>query len=177
MRENLLRFFEVNHGVFPDPEDGKDIWMREMFCTPNAMRDYVTQTGAWKDRVVELKKYAKEDPKIFDRFKERMSRDGFEGPVQYYNSLKNNTMLEDERALCAKKEDKRVDVPLLFIGQTGDWVCRTDLMGDAVEAGLVDKGRLTEKVVQAGHWVLYEKPDDVASIIKEWLGINFPVEP
>lgn len=148
--------------------------MREMFCVPGAMGEYVTQTGRWKNRTVELKSYAAEDPSIFQRFKERMSRDGFEGPVQYYHSLAENTMLEDERALCQKEEDKQIDVPMLYIGQTGDWVCRTDLMADAVEAGLVQKENLVERVVEAGHWVLYEKPEEIAETIREWLGRKFP---
>ncbi|KAK4615697.1 Epoxide hydrolase srdG [Fulvia fulva] len=198
MRHNMERFFEVNHGNFPSPnketdnspksgplatkgdEPGRDIWMREMFDTGdgtvegNAMYQYVTQTGAWKGRIVELKEYAKNDPSIFERFRERMSRDGFEGPVQYYHSLKNNTMLEDERALCEKEENKKIEVPLLYIGQTGDWVCRVDLMGDAVQQGLV--GDLEERVVDAGHWCLYEKPEEIAANIKEWLERRFPVK-
>ncbi|SMQ52496.1 unnamed protein product [Zymoseptoria tritici ST99CH_3D7] len=176
MRQNMERFYEVNHGFFPSPnpeENGRDIWMREMFCTKHAMDDYVTQTGKWENRVVELKPYAK-NPELLRRFKERMSRDGFEGPVNYYHSLKNNTMIEDEKALCESEDKKRIDVPLLYIGQTGDWVCRTDLMEDAKKQGLVSD--CEEKVVDAGHWVLYEKPEEIASIIKEWLVKRFPVK-
>ncbi|EME39622.1 hypothetical protein DOTSEDRAFT_160012, partial [Dothistroma septosporum NZE10] len=195
MRHNMERFFEVNHGNFPSPnketdnrptdgalatkgdEPGRDIWMREMFdagdgsLEGNAMYQYVTQTGKWSNRTVQLKDYAKQDPSIFQRFKERMSRDGFEGPVQYYHSLKNNTMLEDEKALCANEADKKIEVPLLYIGQTGDWVCRIDLMGDSVKQGLVKD--LEERVIDAGHWCLYEKPEEIAAIIKEWLSSRF----
>lgn len=103
-----------------------------------------------------------------------MSRDGFEGPVQYYHSLRDNTMLEDEGALCAKEKDKVIDIPVFYIGQTGDWVCRTDLMHDAKEARLVRDPE--EKVVEAGHWVMYEKPEEVARIIQEWLARKFPVQ-
>ncbi|KAF7194967.1 Epoxide hydrolase A [Pseudocercospora fuligena] len=174
MRKNIERFYEVNHGNFPSPipeEKGRDIWMREMFCTPHAMDDYVTQSGAWSNRIVDLKPYAK-DPDLFARFKKRMTRDGFEGPMQYYHSLKNNTMLEDEKAILEGENGARIEVPLLYIGQTGDWVCRTDLMDDAKKAGLASD--LEEKVVEAGHWVLYEKPVEIAEIIKEWLGRRFP---
>ncbi|CAK4029455.1 alpha beta-hydrolase [Lecanosticta acicola] len=175
MRDNMERFFEVNHGFLPGPK-GEDIWMREMFCVPGAMGEYVTQTGKWAGRVVELKDYAKRDPSIFQRFKERLSRDGLEGPVCYYHSLKNNTMLQDERALCRNAADTRITVPLLYLGQTGDWVCRTDLMRDAVDAGLVEEAKLEEKVLDAGHWVLYEKPEEIAGLIADWLRRKFPVE-
>jgi soluble epoxide hydrolase/lipid-phosphate phosphatase len=95
--------------------------------------------------------------------------------VQYYHSLVKNTMLDDERDLCKSSDGTvgKITVPLLYIGQTGDWVCRSDLMGPAKEKGLVPD--LEEKVVDAGHWVLYEKPDEIADLITDWLQRKFPV--
>lgn len=180
MKENLMRFWDVNHGNYPSPlpeENGRDIWMREIFCTKNAMHEYITGTGKYKDYTVPLKPYA-EDPKLKEYYYNRLMRDGLEGPVCYYHSLKNNTMLEDERALCdrmGQPDDKRkIDVPLLFIGQTGDWVCRTDLMIDSKKEGLVSD--VEEKAVLAGHWVLYEKPQEIADLIGDWLTRRFPVK-
>ncbi len=77
-----------------------------------------------------------------------MKKDSFAAPDNYYHSLKDNHNLEDERKLSGK--DKEITVPLLYIGQTGDWVCRTDLMSDAKEAGLIKAG-IEEKVVNAGY--------------------------
>jgi soluble epoxide hydrolase/lipid-phosphate phosphatase len=178
MNDDLIRMYEVNHGNFPSPDpkdNGRDIWMREMFCTPNGMRDYVARTGKYKDYTVDLKPYAK-NPELKKRYMERMTRDGFDAPVYYYHALKENTMLEDERLLAQVPSDAgiKIDVPMLYIGQTGDWVCRTDLMSDAKERGLVSD--LEEKVVDAGHWVLYEKPDDIAELIIDWLSRRFPVK-
>lgn len=176
MRENLERFYDVNHGVYlsdREGEKGRDVWMREMFCVPGTMRDYVTGTGKWSGgKRVDLKRYPNGHEDLMRRFRERMSRDGFEGPVMYYRSLAENTMLEDERELVKREGGSRIEVPVLYIGQTGDWVCRTDLMGDSRE--LV--GDLEERVVEAGHWVLYEKPGEIAEIIKGWLGRRFAVE-
>jgi soluble epoxide hydrolase / lipid-phosphate phosphatase len=45
-------------------------------------------------------------------------------------------------------------------------------MSDAKEKGLVLD--LEEKVVQAGHWCLYEKPEEIARVIGEWLQKRFP---
>ncbi|KAK5723698.1 hypothetical protein LTR15_005397 [Elasticomyces elasticus] len=180
MMDNLERFWEVNNGIYPSPdpeEKGRDIWMREMFCTPNAMREYITQTGKYKDFTVELRPYAK-DEKLKQAYLDRMKRDGFEGPVCYYLALANNTMLEDERELCKAEDnsDKKITVPMLYIGQTGDWVCRTDLMCDAKELGLVED--LEEKVVDAGHWCLYdtEKSEEIAGLIGGWLSKKFPIK-
>lgn len=114
--------------------------------------EYVAKQGKYKDFTVDLKPYAK-NPELKKRFIERMKKDSFAAPDNYYHSLKDNHNLDDERKLSTK--DKEITVPLLYIGQTGDWVCRTDLMSDAKEAGLI-KNELEEKVVQAGHWFLYE---------------------
>lgn len=147
--------------------------MREMFCTPNAMREYVTGTGKYADGWrVPLKEYSNGHEALRQRFRERMSRDGFEGPVQYYTSLAENTMIQDERELCERVNGTKIEVPMFYIGQTGDWVCRTDLMGDS--KGLVED--LEERIVDAGHWVLYEKPEEIARTISDWLGRRFPVK-
>lgn len=178
MKEDLKRFFEVNNGFLasPDPaENGRDIWMREMFCVENGMSDYMRRQGKYKDFTVQLKPYPNGE-RTLQRFIDRLSRDGLEGPVCYYHALKHNTMIEDERLLC-KSEDRieqKIDVPLLYIGQTGDWVCRTDLMSDAQKLGLVPD--LEERVIDAGHWVLYEKPEEVANTIQEWLSRRFPAK-
>ncbi|KAK3676073.1 hypothetical protein LTR78_004265 [Recurvomyces mirabilis] len=176
MDKHIQRFLEVNNGNFPSPkpeENGRDIWMREMFCVPNAMREYVTGTGKYEGFTVDLKPYAK-TPEFQKSFKDRLSRDGFEGPVNYYHSLTDNHNLEDEKQHLSTREAKTISVPVLYIGQTGDWVCRTDLMGDAKEAGLVSD--VEEKVIQAGHWCLYEKPEEIAGLIKDWLQRRFPVK-
>lgn len=47
-------------------------------------------------------------------------------------------------------------------------------MSDAKEAGLVDD--VEEKVVEAGHWVMYEKPEEMAGLMKDWLERRFPVQ-
>jgi soluble epoxide hydrolase/lipid-phosphate phosphatase len=41
-------------------------------------------------------------------------------------------------------------------------------MADAKEAGLI-KADLEEKSVQAGHWFLYEIPDQLSDIVIDWL--------
>ena len=51
MDADLTRMYEVNHGLYPSnvpEEEGRDIWMREMFCTLGAMREYVARQGKYK---------------------------------------------------------------------------------------------------------------------------------
>jgi pimeloyl-ACP methyl ester carboxylesterase len=137
------------------------------------MREYVAKKGKYAYYTVELKPYAK-NPELKKRFIERIKRDGFSAPVQYYHSLKDNAMIEDEKLLCNSTDDKKIDVPLLYIGQTGDWVCRTDLMIDAKYENLVPD--LEEQVVKAGHWFLYEVPEELAGLVTDWLTRRFPAK-
>ncbi|KAK5111380.1 hypothetical protein LTR62_005221 [Meristemomyces frigidus] len=177
MRDNLQRFLEVNNGTLPSPnpeEKGRDIWMREMFCVPGAMREYITQTGRYEDFTVELKPYA-QTPEFRAMFIDRLRRDGLEGAVNYYLALTHNHNLADEREYLASKAARTIRVPVLYIGQTGDWVCRTDLMREPREAGLL-VGDVEERVVEAGHWCLYEKPEEIGGLIKDWVVRRFPAE-
>ena len=53
MEKNIERFYEALHGDYPSPwpeENGRDIWMRELFCVPGAMREYVTGVGKYEVR-------------------------------------------------------------------------------------------------------------------------------
>lgn len=53
MHQNLERLYEALHGEKPseDPqEDGRDIWMRELFCLPGTMREYVMNRGRYQVR-------------------------------------------------------------------------------------------------------------------------------
>lgn len=104
---------------------------------------------------------------------DRMKKDSFAAPVNYYHSLKDNHNLEDEKKL----KDKSITVPLLYIGQTGDWVCRTDLMSDSKNAGLIKAG-VEEKVIDGGHWFLHdpEQSGQLAEMVIDWLGRKFPVK-
>ena len=86
--------------------------------SPNR-REYVAKEGKYKDFTVDLKPYAK-DPELQKRYMERMKKDSYAAPVNYYHSLKDNHNLEDESTFS--EEDKKITVPLLYIGQTGDWV-------------------------------------------------------
>ncbi|KAI6817766.1 hypothetical protein KC340_g14387 [Hortaea werneckii] len=170
----MKRFYDCMHGLYPSPEpheNGRDIWMREIFCTHNAMREYITASGKYKDYEVPLKPYD-ETSAVKKQQIDRLLRDRMQGPICYYTSLTENTMLEDERELC-RTGNRKLDKPVLYIGQKGDWVCRTDLMSDAKDAGLAPD--VEEKEMDAGHWVLYEKPEEVARLISDWLQRRFPV--
>lgn len=175
---NIDHFYEVMHGVYlsdKPADEQKDIWMHKMFNEPEGMRQYLTSTGKYAGFTVDLHAYAQNED-LRNKLQNRWRKDGLAGPVCYYHALKNNTMLDDERAIVSSPNGSKIEVPHLYIGMTGDWVCRTDLSKDAVDAGLVDE--LEEKVVDAHHWCLYdpEKAKKIGELISDWLVKHFPVD-
>lgn len=155
---NLDRVYEVLHG------DSKD-WMRAQFCTRGALREYLTG----QVESVPLKKYALEE-RYRKHFVDRFERDGFEAPVCWYKATKDNVQAEDDAKIPPERYS--LDVPVLFIGATGDAVCRIDAMEDAKSRGLVPD--LEEKVIESGHWSPMEKPEEIAAHVKDFLARRFP---
>lgn len=210
MESNLERFYEAMHGNFPSDDksesanpisgqaQGRDIWMRELFCSPSslphdgpdepkdnkgmgssALYDYIARKGNYESYTVDLKPYAK-NPQLKEHLISRWRKEGLAGAVQYYNMMRYDTNLEDERTLCPEtssdgKDHRKITVPLLYIGCTGDWVCRWDQMKNAKEQGLLDEDDLEEKIIDSGHWLLYEQPEQVADMLVDWLQRKFPV--
>jgi soluble epoxide hydrolase/lipid-phosphate phosphatase len=58
-----------------------------------------------------------------------------------------------------------ITIPSLFIAATTDAVLKPEM---AERMGR-NFSNLTKKSVEAGHWALWEKPDDVNAILKDWL--------
>ena len=142
----------VLHGDQPN-------WMEAMFCTRDAMREFIEA-----DKRVPLKPYA-QDKALHDRFVNRMRRDGFEAPAQWYFAMKDNFQIAVEKEL--DPTSLKVTVPVLFIGCDGDAVCKTDMINGPRDAGLLPD--LTVKELHSGHWCPMEVPDDVGNTMVEWL--------
>jgi soluble epoxide hydrolase / lipid-phosphate phosphatase len=157
MNKNVDRFWEVLHGADDD-------WMMKMFAGKDAMTDYFSS-----DKRVELKSFAKE-PKWKDDFSQRLGKDGFEGPTNWYKAYVLNVQSEDDKSI--PKENYVVKVPFFFLGCTGDTVCRTDLIHLPKEAGLLPDFEMTE--IESGHWCAMEQPAKVAEAFRGFLSKRFP---
>ncbi|PSN61807.1 epoxide hydrolase [Corynespora cassiicola Philippines] len=157
VNKNLDRMYEAMHG---DPKD----WMRTLFCNYGAMKEYIT---GQRERVP-LKKYAHEERWKKDFFG-RFERDGFEAPFCWYKAMKNNIQDEDDAKI--PDGNYKIEVPVLFIGATGDAVCRIDIIEAGKKQGLLPD--LEEKVIESGHWSPMEKPEEIATLMKDFLGRRF----
>ena len=150
--KNLDKMWEVLHG---EPDD----WMKQMFCVPDAMRKFLTN----KD-TIPLKSYAKL-PGWKDRFMKQYERDGFASTLHMYKAAASNVHLRSEQAI--PKDKTSIDVPLLFIACTKDFVCVPSLMQPAKDLGLVPK--LKEVIVDCAHWSPMEKPDEVGEHLLDFI--------
>lgn len=76
----------------------------------------------------------------------------------------------DERDFLSKgrtDEDLQVDVPYLFVGAENDIALQPGM--EAVLEGYVKEGLLEKKWVNCGHWVLFEKPEEMNKIYLDFL--------
>ena len=102
-----------------------------------------------------------------------MTRDGFEGPLCWYKATTENLQQESDKNL--PKEVDKVEVPTLYIGATEDPVCRPEAMYPAIQAGLLPHLEQA-KMIEAAHWVTYEKPQEVVERIEDWLKRTYKKE-
>lgn len=154
--ETLFHLLHLDH---PDA-------MKLFFATHGNTRSLLTKTvpSDWP-----LKPYARA-PGFKEAFIARMQRDGFEGPQCWYKAQARNVNFEVEREFPG--EERGIKVPCLYVSGTGDVVCRTDGMDGDVVRGLVPD--VTKVVLEgAGHWIPFERAEEVGKAMSEWLGKRF----
>jgi soluble epoxide hydrolase/lipid-phosphate phosphatase len=150
---HLESFWTAMHG-------NKLGWMKDLFCVRGAMREFLLA-----DRRVPLQPYA-EDPKWKTAFLTGFKKDGIAPALNWY--FANVTDLNHEAEKDLPKESEVLNMPVLFIGCTGDAVGRIDLIEVPKKAGLLPD--LTEKTIETiGHWSPMEKPEEIGNTIAEFL--------
>jgi soluble epoxide hydrolase/lipid-phosphate phosphatase len=159
LNNNIERLFYAMHGTADT--------LKYFFTGDNALREFLTNGNGGKD--IELRPYAK-DPAFKQAFIDRMTRDGFEGPLCWYKAATQGIHHESDKNL--PEAVATVEVPLLYIGATEDPVCRPEGMYAPIQAGLLPKVE-QPKLVEAAHWTPYEAPQDVARDIESWLKKHF----
>ncbi|KAI1204943.1 alpha/beta-hydrolase [Annulohypoxylon truncatum] len=157
LRANIDRFYHAIHGA---PRD----WTKQIWCQRGEMRKWLSD----KDRKVELRGYA-QDPAFRQRFLERFQRDGFEAPLCYYKAMYSGVNSDSIKDL--DKDRLIVRVPTYYIACTRDPVCRPELSIPAKQGGFLPDWE--ETIVDSGHWVPFEKPEEVAELMSSFLQKRF----
>lgn len=150
----LESFWYALHGDKPE-------WMKEMFCVKGAMKKFLEENR----QDIPLKPYG-EDEKLRSQWMAAhdpaKGGSGLLSPTNWYRARAYDINMPME-----KKLSMEVAKPYLFIGATGDAVCRADAIGLARKEGWCKD--LTVHVVESGHWVPYEKPNEAGKAIIDWL--------
>lgn len=79
--------------------------------------------------------------------------------MNWYRNRRVN--FENEKSIL----DRRIEVPVLFIGATKDLVLNPKTWVNNEKY----ISKLTTRTVESGHWVLWHKPDEVNKLIGEWI--------
>lgn len=100
------------------------------------------------------------------------SRSGVHGPLNWYRTREVNW--EDEYAYffhCGDvQHPPRVEQEVLFVLAKRDGALNPELAKGMVEGGEnAMLPRLRRREINAGHWVLWERPEEVNQVVKQWL--------
>ncbi|KAA2265729.1 alpha/beta hydrolase [Solihabitans fulvus] len=99
---------------------------------------------------------------------ESLARNGFTGPDSYY---RNDAANAAYAALAGN--GGYLDLPVLFVEATYDYVCDTATSDLALPMRQYCRD-LTERSVDAGHWVAQERPEEVNAALAQWLTERVP---
>lgn len=102
-----------------------------------------------------------------DYYVEQFSRNGVNGPCNWYRTRKVNW--ESEKAMSAEQR-KGVKQPTLFIQALADSILKPEM-----SRGMEEKiPNLSRGEVKASHWALWHTPVETNQIIKDWFeGVVF----
>lgn len=143
--------------------EGKDA-MKEVFCKRGAIREFVEQ-----GKTAKLRAYAEEEG-VKEGWVERMRRDGLAAPFSYYRAVVEGMQGRAEEEAKERRKDE-CEVPVLFVGGTEDAVCLPDANEGALGAGWLPD--FESEVLEAGHWLPLERPEEVGRTVTGWLERKF----
>lgn len=88
------------------------------------------------------------------------------GPLNWYRTGELNFEDEKEMAVKIEKEGYKFDMPVLLVSGSKD-AALPPRLSEGMEKWFRS---LTRGEVNAGHWALWERPEEVNRFIGEWLG-------
>jgi pimeloyl-ACP methyl ester carboxylesterase len=97
-------------------------------------------------------------------YAEALSKTGFFGANSWYMNHDRNRQYYETLG-----QSEALDTPVLFFHAEHDYICYT-LGTDMVLPMRQQCSNLQEAVVESGHWMAQEKPEEVNTILEQWLG-------
>lgn len=130
--------------------------------------------GVFVENLAKLERTRLLDERELEYYTAEYARHGIHGPLNWYRTREVNWL--DELQYFFKGDAQpgapgpSVEQDVLFVLATKDQALKPHMavkMGERIE-------RLTRKEVDAGHWALWEKPEEVNKILTEWFeGVVF----
>lgn len=87
---------------------------------------------------------------------------GFYGPLNWYKGLRENISFEDEKAM-----PKDFAIPTLVIGAGRDEMTPAAFQQQLTQPWV--RSQFQFETVDAGHWVMLERPDEVNRLLQDFL--------
>ncbi|KIV80109.1 hypothetical protein PV11_07631 [Exophiala sideris] len=140
--------------------------------TPEGQVAFTAETGvdlAAQPRVGKNRLLTDEE---MDYYVDEYARHGLNGPLNWYRNREDNFMNEwrdffdnGKKSAEQAKRDTTIHQPVLFVLATKDQALKPFMaakMGERIP-------NLTRKEVDAGHWALWQRPEECNQLIGEWL--------
>jgi soluble epoxide hydrolase/lipid-phosphate phosphatase len=136
--------------------------MKEVLCVEGGIEAWLEGSANADAAVLP---YA-QDPEFRKAWIDRLKQGGWTGPLNWYKAITGDVGIDAEKAAVEAGRNV-LDTPYLFVAATQD-----PLAPAAAVQGLQAQGLLkdvTVESVEAGHWCMLEKPDEVGAAIVKWL--------
>ncbi|KAF2085250.1 alpha/beta-hydrolase [Saccharata proteae CBS 121410] len=131
---------------------------------PNGEHGFTPMEGMKLENLGKLEKGPLMSEEELEYYTEQFSRTGLHGPMNWYRTRRAN--YEDELNLS----ETSLQMPVLFIQAERDFVLKPE-MSKGMEKHIP---QLSRGEVDANHFCLWEKPEEVNRILKEWVeGVVF----
>ena len=146
---------------------GGDEQMKEVCCVEGGIEKWLLDPASASKEVLA---YAR-DASFRAEWVDRMKRNGFRAPLDWYKAVVQSLDLQEERE-ALEAGGHVVNVPYLFVAALKDPLAPVSAVQGPMSQGMLPNA--TQKEVEASHWCMLEKPVEVGQAIVEWLGEQFP---
>ncbi|KAK5716323.1 hypothetical protein LTR17_016437 [Elasticomyces elasticus] len=183
MQEQYLGYCSMWYfGLFTSEEGGKvlDAHVEQMFTALHGggqrMKEILCVEGGiekWLDddakKDVEVLPYARE-PAFRQEWVGRLKRDGFTAPLKWYKAIISNMDLEAQQQ-ALERGTGVLNMPYLFVAALQDPLAPTAAVQGPIAQGMLPDVSIKE--VEAGHWCMFEKPQEVGNAVVSFLSEKY----
>ena len=166
----------ATRGLDADPYRSVKILMRSgdpARATKPAASASLRRQGGWFGPDGQAAPDVPRDPAVLSEkdlceYASALARNGFSGPDAWYVNPDANIAFAAQAPGAG-----RLEMPVLFIHAAYDWICES-LRSRLAEPMRASCSQLTEAVIESGHWMQQQKPQEVNAQLARWLAAEVP---